>query len=239
MKTPPGCELLLTQCAGITSYHDVVKMLMELERFGLFLGVGPWGANRCPTPTTDIEATLAEGHFSSEQLSPGAKAPPESPLRQVEAWVRGLVYAPRPQTYSSLDVVRRGGNEWDVDLAFAETGRTKAGLSFSEFADQRGELVERVGHYLYSYLRPTLALIIWSGDETFDIAPPTLKRRVSVGWRTWFGPDYVSRYGRELLLGIPNRAADLDDGGVFHVLECSAEDVISEGYIRPYLAIFG
>jgi hypothetical protein len=209
------------------SEDDIVAMFEELRTFDLFLADGYWGTNVHPTPSTDIRATLREGYFGPDQQSPRAKPTSKNPLKQVETWMRGLLYAPQPTTYSIVDVARRGKDLWDVGFGFTETGRKKVGLTFSEFARQRGDLVERLGEFLYKRLRPSFAFVIWGGDETFDLARPIVERKLSVGWRTWYGPEYVESYGREWLRGIPDRTMDLDDGGVFQAIDCSAEDLIS------------
>ncbi|MCC7368088.1 MAG: hypothetical protein IT306_06690 [Chloroflexi bacterium] len=59
-------------------------------------------------------------------------------------------------------------------------------------------------------MRPSIGLIYGVGDDDIDMPPPVLRRELLVGWRTWFGPEYVEKYGRDLLLGLPDRAEPLD-----------------------------
>lgn len=89
-------------------------------------------------------------------------------------------------------------------------------------ADQVEPLAQRLlslGKDLYPLAAPSLGWI----DKSFANVTLTKDvkkvRLLSVSWVNFFGPAYVAKYGRDLLLGIPGHKADeLPDGGIFHQL---------------------
>ncbi|MDE3074928.1 MAG: hypothetical protein KGJ86_05820 [Chloroflexota bacterium] len=103
----------------------------------------------------------------------------------------------------------------------------QAALSIDQFAVEWSGLLDKMGPLLYARLRPELAFVTtWDNDAVPSFEGPVFERRLIVGWRTWFGPSYVERYGHDWLRGLPNKTADLDDGGVFHALDGSALELI-------------
>jgi hypothetical protein len=89
-------------------------------------------------------------------------------------------------------------------------------------------LLERAGRALYDQIQPGLGVILAARpSDTSELTPPYLKRRLFVGWRTWYGPGYVETFGRDLLLGLPDRAEKLDDGGVYQALDATPLDLVT------------
>jgi len=112
-----------------------------------------------------------------------------------------------------FDEYRRGGNKLEVGAL----------LDF-QFQDQR-PLVEpfaqrmlAIARDLYPLARPTYGEVEgnWGEWDTVDVSRLRLKH---ISWVNFFGPAYVEKYGRDVLLGLPgSRTELLPDGGVFHQL---------------------
>jgi hypothetical protein len=81
-----------------------------------------------------------------------------------------------------------------------------------------------------------LAAITADPDEAPDLLEAADRRRLIVGWRTWYGPAYVEAFGRDWLLGLPDRAAPLPDGGVAHGLDAPLAALV-RGEPAPYAAV--
>ncbi len=214
-------------------------MLELIRPLGLALAVGYWDFGTHPTPASDIRACLEEGHYDWPKLWPNARSRPKDPLKQTENWARGLLRVDQPQTFSMAHMARRGEDQWDVSFSITPVGYGKPGAQVEPWADDWGELLERLGERLYPRLRPTIALIVGMDDNTPEFLRSFVEGRLSVGWRSWYGPRYVERYGRDWLRGLPDRTSDLADGGVAHALAASAADVITSqdvyAPIWPYL----
>src|SRR5207247_1070889 len=78
-----------------------------------------------------------------------------------------------------------------------------------------GAILEQLGELLYQRARPALTVLTATGDREFDGSPSAAeRRRLIVGWRTWYGPAYVEPVGRVWLLAWPGAAAPTGDGAV-------------------------
>ncbi len=92
-------------------------------------------------------------------------------------------------------------------------------MSADEFTDEWAILLEELGDILYVQARPALGLLRATGDNEYECSPATVKQQqLVVGWRTWYGPAHVEKWGRDWLLGLPDRTRSLIDEGVAHAL---------------------
>lgn len=72
---------------------------------------------------------------------------------------------------------------------------------------------------LYPLARPKYGAVVDSFIDSYPISTtPIVRTRITtLSWVTFFGPEYVAKFGRELLAGIPGwRVEDLPDGGLLH-----------------------
>ncbi|GEM_PF-763383 len=235
-----------SECAGISSVQDVIEMFELLRPLGLALGVGAWGYKKHPSPTNDIPATLAEGYHDWHFLRDGETEPPKGAAEPLDRWIRGLLWVEQPYIFAGVHVNRRADDHWDVwlDAASSPISLENMAITLADFAQRWGSVLEEAGTLLYRKLRPAIGLICGIGDADWvDFVRPALARRLSIGWRAWFGPAYVERYGRDWLRGLPGRTAELDDGGVAHALDASAVELITGANVYagvwPYLEAAG
>ncbi len=144
------------------------------------------------------------------------------PSEALEVWRFGVVRPEQPQIFCNLHISQRSEQRWDIGLLVATSTHTKAGLSLDEFCASWATLLDTLGDELYERTRPALGTFTNTRAEIVGFAAAIARRRLIIGWRTWFGPAYTDLFGREWLLGIPDTASPLDDGGVAHRLAGSA-----------------
>jgi hypothetical protein len=232
----------LWNCRGLRADEDIVGMLGILRELGLESASGMYGDGRPSEPAGDLAAFVAARLRDSRQgtLSEGK----DLPYFRLEPR-RGMSFA---LLHPSMPGLRGGGSVqlshpviWDV-VIHAYVGSYDSGSDPRE-ADSAfmGELLERIGDSLYELARPAIAYLVAEAfDEDTGVDPQHPdRRRLIVGWRTWFGPAYVDHWGREWLLQLPDGATELDDGGVKHSLEASAFEVVRGGCgrVRAGLAL--
>jgi hypothetical protein len=225
---PRDLEFTFWECQRLASQADVVEVVELIAGFGLVPGRrgGPaWtreGRTPEPVPFSDIPAAVEAAHhltIAGEQLARGERA---SPLSSAEWWRFGLVHREHPHIPTTVTIGPRVGGQWDISLYVYTPGHTDQGLSLEAFCASWGPLLEQVGDALYARARPALGAITNTKDEIIGFPGLVNRRRMLVGWRTWYGPAYVETFGRDFLLGLPDRAQPLDDGGVRHALDAPA-----------------
>jgi hypothetical protein len=93
-------------------------------------------------------------------------------------------------------------------------------------------------------MEPACALVVVPDSTHFSFSKQVLDRRLVIGWRTWFGPAYVERYGSDWLMGLPGTTHLLPGGGVAHGLGVPLADLLLDrgdpyAEVREYVAAAG
>jgi len=193
--------------------------LTSLRPLGLAAGKGAWTATDYPHPVDDLTADIANP-WVSEKGRRAQQAGALAETQTVERWPWVLLHIDRPQTRAHVYITRRGAANWDMLISVLTQSHTVLGIAAEEFISEWANLLERVGNVLYAGACPALTVLTATSDSEYESSPATVERRqLAVGWRTWYGPSYVSEFGRELLLGLPDRTQSLTDGGVAHAID--------------------
>lgn len=201
-------------CAGIRSEEDVIDVAQVIADLGLRPGVGAYAATSQPEPVDDVCAFVPTTRYFFEGYGPVDR------IRMVEEWGYGAVWLWARGTRSHVSVYRRSEMDWDLRVSICTWSYEHANRALEEFVKRSTELLEQIGSALYPRVRPALANLYGIAGEIYQ--PVTVIRRdLVLGWRSWYGPAYVEKYGREVLLGLPDRAYLLDDGGVYHALDAT------------------
>ena len=205
-------QYLLLDCRKLSSEGDLMRMLALIQPWGLTLADGIWNPQSShPIPARDVARTLEQGHRGWQRLWPNAQARPTDPQVPTDLWFRGLLWSEQPRLHNTLAITRLGLHRWQVSIQAMPplTEYQRASASVEQFAAGWSGLFDEIGQLLYNQLAPELALVTtWRDDEAPSFEGAVLERRLAVGWRTWFGPAYVTRYGREWLHGLPDHTRD-------------------------------
>ncbi len=163
-----------------------------------------------------------------------------SRTRWMEHWSsaalgRGLGWKP-----GGLSVSRYGRDNWQVSASVSNWDHADAGLKLEDYAQRWAGLLLRLVEELRPTLRPELTILFASGSYS-ELTDDLERGALLIGWRTWYGPQQVERFGREFLLGLPDHAQELEDGTIVHRLDISAPAMVlprSGKYarLRQYLA---
>jgi hypothetical protein len=227
--------LWFNECAGLSLRAEIEDIVSLLARFGLVPVEAGWGSEA--RPVVDVPAYLAGVH----SVSPKFKKP--EPGLSSDMWILKLVRVDQPFTeivlFISCDQL---DGSWRIRMSTSVRSYIRQGLSLEDFGDSWTELVDALGPVLYERTRPALGIASAASDRQIGTEKDISQRRLLVGWRTWYGPAYVETFGRDWLLGLPDHAYALDDGGVAHTLEADLATVVggdADPYARvwPYLAL--
>ncbi|MCC7368085.1 MAG: hypothetical protein IT306_06675 [Chloroflexi bacterium] len=206
------------ECAGLASEADVLDVARIIADCGLRPGIGAYTASGQPRLVEDVES-----HLRSIRLVFDGYGPVDR-LHMVEEWSYGAVWLVAPGTRTIVSIFRRSETDWDVKISISTWSHEDAGVPLEAFAGASTEMLTRIGKALYTRIRPALGILYGVSGE-LSLPAVVLRRALVVGWRTWYGPAYVEKYGRDLLLGLPDQAELLDDGGVFQALDVDALDL--------------
>jgi hypothetical protein len=222
MSNVRNLTLRFLECSGIEAGEDVLDIAEMVANFGLRPGAGTYTATTQLEPVEDVRAYVQTTHLET----PGGGRPDRR--FAFERWVYGTVWLAARGILSDVTIARRGGaRDWDVTVTIQTWSYQFAGLPLEVVAEHGADLLVRVGAALYPRIQPALGLIYGVGNDDVEMPPAVLRRQLMVGWQTWYGPTYVEKYGRELLLGLPDRTEMLDDGGVFHALNVAPLDLVT------------
>ena len=214
--------LRFLECSGIESEADVLDVAEILANLGLVPGIGAYTQTSQPEPVEDVRRYVSTLH----KLAQGGGRPDRRLM--YERWVYGGIWLPAPGMQTVIRVVRRGGaRDWDINVTLHSWSHPGAGTSLEAVAERGVDLLLQIGTTLYPRTRPSVGLLYGVGNDDVEMAPVILRRRLIVGWRTWYGPAYAEKYGREVLLGLPDRTELLDDGGVYHAIEVEPLDLVA------------
>ena len=228
-------DLSLMECTRIHSEQDVISTVDAVASLGLFPGVGSWTVASSPKPVMDIAAFLPTVHRVWEQPRSAKRT---SQVRTVENWGFGLVWPEMPGGRGQFTISRRGVADWDVSVLLSLWSYEATRTTLPVFAEVCAGLLSRIGMLLYERAAPAMSILYdFDADEDVDLPSMTVRRRMVVGWRTWYGPAYVEAFGRDTLLGLPDRAEPLDDGGVFHALDAPPLALV-QGDRNMYAGVF-
>jgi hypothetical protein len=218
MRTLRSLNLILRECRGIHSSADLARVLAVFRPLGLAPGSGAFTATDTPHPVEDLAADIANP-WVSEQGRRAAESGTLGPTQTMERWPWTLVRIEQPQTRGNIYFTRRGEGTWDILITAATFSHSVLGVTADEFINDWAVLLEKLGDALYLEARPTLAILTATGDNEFATEPEHIERRhLAIGWRTWYGPAYVEKFGRAWLIGLPDSTKALFDGGVAHAL---------------------
>ena len=195
-------DLTMKDCRAIASPQDTLELAQCLPQYDLLPADGKRLHYR---PVEDIPA------FMSTKI-----ATAEVGLGNWSIW---LTILPAWLDYQAnyLDGSFSVRNT-DAGITNCEVGGLLEGVHRAEVEPFAQRLLA-LGQECYPLAQPASGYInkAWT-KEPMDNEVKRAKL-VSLGWANWFGPRYVARYGRDLLLGIPGyKTTRLDDGGVFHQL---------------------
>jgi hypothetical protein len=222
----------LRECRGVASEKDVREIVQSLNRFGLVPGVGAWTGTATPQPVEDLTAHLEKVHH----VAPPFRKP--DPGVAAELWSFGMLCVEQPWVQAQAAVSRQQLSDvWDILLSVFTPSHARQGMTLEEFSASWCTLLEHLGDALYARAGPALALIVGHDSQYTRFAKDAMQRRLLIGWRTWYGPGYVEAFGRDWLLGLPDRARLLDDGGVAHALDADLAAVL-RGEGDPYARVW-
>jgi hypothetical protein len=231
MSDPLDLELGLWDCRGIRAESDVIEVVRLIAEQGLVPGVGPWTATATPRPITPAEITafVPGVHFASGGSAKRSRGRSVDRLTPMETWGYAALRPEMPGGQAQVGIGRLGEDNWEASVLVSAWSHARAGVPLHEFIASWAPLLERIGAALYGHTRPVLGAITASPSTSYEsdqLSGHALRRRLVVGWRTWLGPAYVEAFGRDLLLGLPDRAQPLEDGGVFHGLDAPAVSLV-------------
>ena len=225
MKQPGDLELRLFGCVGVASFDDVVIVAERMRDLGLVFVELVDGTNRA---VDDIRTFLEARSFDfvAEGVLPAARL--TSPAQERQRW--GGLCAPREALHSEagFGACCRLGNIWDLQVRMMTGMLRLQGEPLPVAVKRWAELLNRLGDELYEQVRPDLGVLFATQPSDMrERVPVFLQRGLFVGWRTWYGPAYVEAYGQDILLGLPDRAEQLDNGGVYHALDADPVDLVA------------
>lgn len=212
-------NLTLWECANLRSEADVIDVAEKMADLGLRPGVGAYTGTSEPQPVDDVRAFVPTTHRSFQSLKTHGRV---DRRLLAEAWTFTGLWMRVPGAHSIVTIARReGAGDWDVSVMMLTWSHEHAKLPLEQFVNGTSDLLERIGEALYSRVRPAFGMLYGVTSSEIDLPSAVIRRDLVVGWRTWYGPAYVEKYGREVLLGLPDRVEQLDDGGVYHALDAT------------------
>jgi hypothetical protein len=183
------------------------------------------------------------GHFDPGRLyrdAGGQRGPlPRGATKESWSWSIGL--RDHETLGAEFSASALEPDTWEVGLTVSLPPYPWNEQAFRELFDRWGAALEWVGDLLYRHLEPVLVSVdpVLQDDMT-DFLREVDRRRLGVGWRTWYGPAYVETYGLDWLLGLPDWTRPLPGGGVLHGLSVplwsvAAGERIGYASLWPYL----
>jgi hypothetical protein len=222
MSDVRNLTLRFLECAGIESETDVLDVAETIADLGLRPGVGAYTATGQPAPVEDVRSFVRTQH----RPVPGGERPDRHYM--FESWVYGGVWMPARGVRTAITIARRGGAwDWDVTVTIRTWSHSHAGMPLEALVQGATDLLEQIGIALYPRARPAIGLLYGVGNDDIDMPPVVLRRKLIAGWRTWYGPAYVDTFGRDVLLGLPDRTEPLGDGGVYQALDVDPLDLVA------------
>jgi hypothetical protein len=218
MRELQNLDLSFFDCAGIRSEADVAEVFQLVAGYSLVPNVRPWTRTPDPDPApvqqipTFLRLTHHKSPLAERKIQAGRRL---GRLEPVENWGFAVLRRDMPEAAGLMSIGRSGEDNWDLGiLAYGWTHRT-TGQDPEEFITSWADLLLRIAEALYERVRPVLGEM--SAESTGDYSrvefPKYVERRkLLVGWRTWYGPAYVETFGKDFLLALPDRAAELPDG---------------------------
>jgi hypothetical protein len=210
----PDIELKLLACRGLSHVGQVVEIVERVREAGLWPEGSTSGGEGSPEAAQDLAGFLATRHFDSLAENPSRS------LRRLHVrhmWNFPVFDPEMPCARASGHVQLLHPEMWVITFSvmtfsLPDTGRTPAA-----FFESWGDLLQRVGTALYPIVRPELGILTTpterSSPEWFRLVS---RRRLIVGWRTWFGRPYVDEIGVDRLAHLPGGVKSLCDGGIVH-----------------------
>jgi hypothetical protein len=234
-------RLELADCAGLRDDDDVQRAIERLCELGLAptLGSMEWQGGR-PQPIDDARAWM------------------DHTYRETDLWKRWkdsrrkLGRATTTETWSSpavrpglnwptvqLGIARYGRDNWHLTVWATQSNHGQAGVPLEEYATTWADLLQRIAEDLRPSLRPALA-ILYASESYTDSVEDLERGALLVGWRTWYGPRLIERFGRDFLLGLPDQTKMLNDGTIAHELDVPASQMVLPsrskfGRLRAYV----
>lgn len=236
-----GWHLTFAGCTGIHDEEDVRRTVERMAAVGLVPSLGPWDAESTPKLVTDLTTWMQQVHVADDVWRRWRNSSRKlSRTRWMEHWSsaalgRGLGWKP-----GGLSVSRYGRDNWQVAASVSTWQHADAGFHLEAYAQCWADLLLRLVEDLRATLRPELTILLAS-DSYSELTDDLERGALLIGWRTWYGPGQVKRFGREFLLGLPDHTYELEDGTIAHRLNTAAHDMVlprSGKYarLRPYLA---
>jgi hypothetical protein len=226
VQQPYNLDLMLFTCGKIESFGNAVSAIELICDQGLVLVEQRDGVDRASE--ADVASFLGERHFNFEATPALTPAQLASPAQPREIWGGRCARANALFGQATIGISRRMGNAWDLTMNVATGLHPPEREPLTTAIPQWLGHLDRVGQALYERVRPELGVLFASKPSDMgELSPHVLRRRLLAGWRTWYGPGYADALGRNLLLGLPDRAEQLGDGGIVHALDAAPLDLVA------------
>jgi hypothetical protein len=234
-------RLELADCAGLRDSDDVQRTFERLCELGLAPSLGPWDwQGGKPQPVEDVRAWMDHVHHESDVWKrwkdTGRRL---ARANGTEHW-HGAAIRPGLNWPSVMfSIGRYGRDNWHLTVWAAQRDHAKAGVPLEDYAASWAELLVRITEDLRPILNPKLS-ILYASDSYVESVEDEERGALLLGWRTWYAPSLVERFGCEFLLGLPDETELLDDGSIAHKLAVSPAEMVlptrgKYARLRPYL----
>lgn len=196
INSPRGVALVLSGCHGLSqdrsqSAHDLLNRLRDCDVTFLPIACSP---RTDPHPEKKIGAIGAVTEMMGVEHSLLGKS-------------FGHEHARKPRRLGSANLTYSGPGGF-VQISQDVDGGDPS--SWDDLADRLWSFAK----LLIPQLRPDYCYLDQSGDDSWtnvwDLEINTIY------WRNVFGPRYIEKYGKDIFVGAPGDAFDLDYGGILY-----------------------
>jgi hypothetical protein len=209
-------DLSFWECDGIRSEADVAAVVQLLAEHGLVPATGVRAPGRPPAAVADPVGYMASIRTLTPYGKHQAAGGRVGQFETAERWMSGMRRVDEPEGGVILAISRRGVATWDVLVTLDSQSFAGSGLTLEEFVPSWAAFLERLGNTLFARLQPSMGALT-AYDDVPGFEPLVAKRKLIVGWRTWYGPRYVEAFTRDTLLALLDRT-DSREPGIRHAL---------------------
>jgi hypothetical protein len=207
-------ELLFLLCEGLPNVKTIEPIARLLAQEGFHPSMSRGGDPILPAP--NAEAVVLDNFLDYEAKFSG-KLPPGVSTIQFTGFPLFMDNFSNDTTNCSF--------AWRL-LTGGFTRLSLSGLLFAipenqaQYHEPLAQKMLDIAIKLYPLARPTYGFMEDSEVAHHPSGHEKIARQqkiVTLSWVDFFGPEYVAKYGREMLAGIPGwRVEDLPDGGLFY-----------------------
>jgi len=228
------------KCNGFNEKSDVTKAIMVMLSHGVTLEKHRKESGRPPQVLHYIGSVdeYVNEEYQEVELIDGDKVPVH--LREGPNYLSGV---------GLIEKIKDSDKQQSLSFGFEMFGKKfnkvdGSVITSEDNIDAYARLFLEIASSIYPILRPAFGIVDYSGMTGGTIFKEVLACKTkTIYWSTFFGPNFVNKYGREYFLNAPTwKKSELSDGGVLIQLNENLKnprDFVALDEVKKYFSAIG